>query len=284
MSSSSEYRTASDGLLARVSGDWAIDKLYYVQRYMSIFNSGMKNLWRSRVYVDLLAGPGRCILRESPEEFDGSPLLALKCKPHFSDMVFVESDERLVSALRARVLATGGRQDMVETADANSPALAARIRDRFSHRALGLLFVDFLGMEVSHDTLGRLTTGRKIDLLITFQVSDITRNIQLVMRGDQDPKRWDDFFGSSVWRAVVGRFEHADTTSPDLAAALTDFYCGQLKTLGYTNVEAHKRLMRNTTSAPLYRLILAAKHERAIDFFQKISKIESDGQRGFSFD
>src|SRR5205823_12097556 len=151
MSSSSEYRTASDGLLARVSGDWAIDKLYYVQRYMSIFNSGMKNLWRSRVYVDLLAGPGRCILRESPEEFDGSPLLALKCKPHFSDMVFVESDERLVSALRARVLATGGRQDMVETADANSPALAARIRDRFSHRALGLLFVDFLGMEVSLD-------------------------------------------------------------------------------------------------------------------------------------
>ena len=71
---------------------------------------------------------------------------------------------------------------------------------------------------------------------------------------------------------------------PDLAAALTDFYCGQLKTLGYTHVEAHKRLMRNATSAPLYRLILAAKHERAIDFFQKISKIESDGQRGLSFD
>jgi hypothetical protein len=44
---------------------------------MKIFSQGMKRRWPHRVYVDLLAGPGRRVDRDTGEEFDGSPLLAL---------------------------------------------------------------------------------------------------------------------------------------------------------------------------------------------------------------
>ena len=32
----------------------------------------MKNLWRERAYLDLLAGPGRCVVEQTEEEFPGS--------------------------------------------------------------------------------------------------------------------------------------------------------------------------------------------------------------------
>jgi three-Cys-motif partner protein len=284
VTSGSDYRIIADELPARISGVWAKEKLYYVQRYMSIFNGGMKKLWSSRTYLDLLAGCGRNVLKDSAEEFDGSPLIALACKPAFSEMLFVEQDPDLAAALQARVVTRGGRPDMVVVADANAPMLATMVHERFSPHALGLMFVDCLGMEIELKTIARLAKGRKMDLLLTFQVNDLTRNVPLALKGEQDPERIDRFFGTTGWREVAARFDLAEIASPDLGAALTDFYCEQLKTIGYTHVEPHKRLMRNTVSAPLYRLILAAKHARAIEFFQKISQIESHGQRGLAFD
>jgi hypothetical protein len=38
--------------------------------------------------------------------------------------------------------------------------------------------------------------------------------------------------------------------------------------------------MKNTQNTPLYRLVLAGKHERSTDFFKKISRYEYSGQRG----
>src|SRR5918992_5656567 len=128
---SSEYRIARDGFDARVSGEWAKEKLYYAARYMSIFNGAMRNKWPSRIYIDLLAGPGRCISNETGEEFDGSPILALTLKNPFSDLVFVESSADLAAALRSRALTHGAnRDDLVLRADANASTLISTLRQR----------------------------------------------------------------------------------------------------------------------------------------------------------
>jgi three-Cys-motif partner protein len=82
-----------------VSGDWAQEKLHYLGGYMGIFNGGMKNLWPHRTYLDLMAGPGRCVLDDSDEEFDGSPLRALKCEPPFTSVLLVESSPKLLRDL-----------------------------------------------------------------------------------------------------------------------------------------------------------------------------------------
>jgi hypothetical protein len=66
---------ANDGLLARLSGGWIRRKHHYLDRYCGITASGMKNRFRSRVFIDVMAGPGICKIKETGEELHGSPFL-----------------------------------------------------------------------------------------------------------------------------------------------------------------------------------------------------------------
>ena len=115
---------------------------------------------------------------------------------------------------------------------------------------------------------------------MTFAVSDLTRNADTA-RETEDGDRFDAFFGSPRWREVADRFDRGESARSDKATALADFYGEQLATLGYDNFEQLQRVMTNTKGAPLYRLVIASRHPRAIDFFRKISAIEHDWQRSF---
>jgi three-Cys-motif partner protein len=279
MSGSSKYRlSVTDGLPCRVSGEWAKEKLHYLSHYMAIFNRGMKNLWPHRAYLDLMAGPGRCVLEDADQEFDGSPLLALHCSPEFGKVVLVEASAKLLKPLRARTESYGDRAHVLE-GDCNSPSTVANIRNALPTNALTLAFADMLGLEVEFETLRQLTTRRKIDLAITFQVNDLVRNVPQILQERSDGGRLDRFFGNPDWRKAVADAESGKLTSTAIGDALTDFYVARLGTLGYEHVAPLHVLMKNTQNAPLYRLVLAGKHERATDFFRKISRIEYSGQR-----
>lgn len=278
MAKTTGYAGAADGLPARISGPWAREKLYYVERYFTIFNKGMKFKWPSRVYADLMAGPGRCIT-EDGDEFEGSPLLALKSEPPFQRSVLVESNDELLGALRARTEAYRDRA-LVLPGDCNDPTVITRIRKELPASSLGLVFIDMLGLDVSFGTISALTMARKMDLVITLQVNDLTRNAESAADDQHDPTRFDRFFGDPGWRDVIREWRRRGGTSPDLATALTSFYVERLETIGYPHVAELHVLMKNTKKAPLYRLVLAARHERATEFFRAISKIEYSGQRG----
>jgi hypothetical protein len=47
--------------------------LIYVERYAAAFTRAMKGKWDRLVYIDLLAGPGKGVRRDTGVEFDGSP-------------------------------------------------------------------------------------------------------------------------------------------------------------------------------------------------------------------
>src|SRR6266436_118108 len=94
----------NDGLPVRSSGIWAKEKLYYLERYLDIFSVGMQQKWHGSIYyVDLFAGPGQCRIAEIGEEFDGSPLIALKF--NFAKYFFFESDPACFKALETRIRA-----------------------------------------------------------------------------------------------------------------------------------------------------------------------------------
>ena len=92
----------SDGLPVRDSGIWITEKLYYLGRYLKIFSIGMKKKWAGRLYyVDLFAGPGRCRIRETEKEIDGSPLVAL-LGFDFARYFFFEMESSCFEALGER--------------------------------------------------------------------------------------------------------------------------------------------------------------------------------------
>jgi three-Cys-motif partner protein len=107
-----------DGLPVRVSGPWTREKLAYVERYAGAFMKAMApkraaGTWDALVYLDLLAGPGRGIARDTRVEFDGSPLRALRIAPRFDRLIFGDLKPRNVEALRRRIPAPDhGRVDL----------------------------------------------------------------------------------------------------------------------------------------------------------------------------
>jgi hypothetical protein len=63
---------ASDGLLARKSGEWAKRKHYYRRNYCGITPVSMRSRFKL-VYLDVMTGPGLCKMEDTSEEFPGSP-------------------------------------------------------------------------------------------------------------------------------------------------------------------------------------------------------------------
>lgn len=92
----------SDGYASMKVGAWAKEKLFYIQRYCDIFNKGMKAHWGTRVYIDLFAGAGKCIIEETGEEIDGSALIALKSEVPFTHYFFNDAGTQAISALKGR--------------------------------------------------------------------------------------------------------------------------------------------------------------------------------------
>jgi len=92
----------NDGLPVRDSGIWAKEKLYYLEHYLDIFSVGMHKRWNGKLYyVDLFAGPGRCLISGTKEEFDGSLLIALKF--NFSIICFSQANTQRVPNSGARL-------------------------------------------------------------------------------------------------------------------------------------------------------------------------------------
>lgn len=135
----------NDGLIVRDSGSWVEDKLYYLGRYLKIFSVGMKKKWAGRLYyVDLFAGPGRCPIRETQEEIDGSPLVAL-LGFDFAKYFFFEMDSACFEALDARAKKRApGKWENVKMipGDCNETIEKAGLPSE----GLGLAFIDPTGI------------------------------------------------------------------------------------------------------------------------------------------
>lgn len=161
----------SDGLVIRDSGSYAKEKLHYLEDYLGVFSRGMKNRWQGKLYyVDLFAGPGSCRIRETNEECDGSPLIALKFD--FAKYFFFEVDTECRVALEARIdarFAEKRSRISITPGDCNQQ-IGTVDPPPYS---LGLAFVDPTGLSpIRFETIRKLATDRKIDLIINFHEGD----------------------------------------------------------------------------------------------------------------
>ena len=244
---------------------------------MDILTGSMKGRWTRRVYVDLMSGPGVCVVRSTHREFDGSPLLSLKTPTPFTDVILVEQDRVLADALAARVATRGLRPaPVIIRDDCNQQNVIDEIRARIGSGALALAFVDLLGMNVTMATLRALTAKRlPMDLIITFPEMDVRRNWRAAIGGAKEhASRFDEFYGTPDWHNAVDATMPAERN----ADALMKFYAEQLQTLGYLT-SILPLTMKNKRRGTLYRPIFGSRHERGIEFWEKISgKKEPSGQ------
>jgi three-Cys-motif partner protein len=160
------YLNASDGLPARKSGEWAKRKHHYLNNYCGITTVSMKSRFKV-VYLDVMAGPGKCKIKETGEEFAGSPLVALE--HDFSEYLLVEREPNLANALEQRVSGHPKAQKIKVIRD-DWVKLAASGQLRFDAHTLVVAFIDPTGTsQVPMSAMKDMAQNPRIDLLVTIQ-------------------------------------------------------------------------------------------------------------------
>jgi three-Cys-motif partner protein len=267
----------------RPSGSWAAVKLDYLARYINVFETSMRQKWPVRNYVDLLAGPGKNQDRDTGRILLGSPLLALTTLHPFTNYFFVDLEEEHTQALRQRCGASPNCQRVdIRTGDCNDLVddIVARIRQE-DWRSLNLAFLDPEGMELRWETVAKLATVRRMDLIINYPQGGLNRAMHKAFETEGQTSV-DNFFGDRQWRVIYQEWQTKRNLG--IHRQLIDCYKDKLRGLGYEEVfrddqVGDEPLMRNAKKrAPLYRLLFASKHPLGHEFWQRITHRDVYGQ------
>lgn len=260
--------TASDGLPARIVHQWSDEKLFYLERYMDIFTTGMKNKWPNLVYADFFAGPGVCIDEQTREASQGSPLRSLKFG--FSRIFLNDADPDAADALRKRT--HGDERVQITQLDCNDAVAASLdflVPKGEEHSTLGLAFIDPTAFQMRFESVECLTKRVRFDLLITFMTSFPKRFITQPAFGPES--QFAAFIGHHAYRLYLQDRLEIGTDE------LLEVYRKQLHTIGYEYVDDITRIL-NTRGSTIYHSVFASRSQRGKEFFEKISHRTYSGQ------
>jgi three-Cys-motif partner protein len=259
-----------DGLLMRPSGEWIKRKHHFLDRYCDMFTRSMKGKWH-RVYLDLMAGPGRCQISTSGEVALGSPLVALE--RDFDEYRFYEADPACADALRQRI-AVHQKADRCQVFEADWTESVVSSAFSMPAGSLTLAFVDPTGISqvpwIAVRALAR--ESRKIDILFTVQHAlGMNWNAhQYLAKADETAA--DAFAGSRRWRDRLG-------PKNLVREALIEEFVHNMGSLGFAT--RRWQLVRLPTGAGLYYLCLFSRHQLALRFWDEVILKNEAGQGAF---
>ncbi len=269
-----------DELPVRCVGEWAYDKIYRLVQYFGIFSQGMHNKWGIN-YIEICSGPGRCILRESGEEMNGTSLAILKDRRfrYVNQALFVDREPKVVAALNQRIgeLKLGGRARAVVGDYSDKDGLVAEL-DKLKPNCLNLVFIDPTECNVPFDTIQAIATHLKnVDFIINVTLgTDANRNLTpsaLDSSFEKVRNKYESFLG------CAGFFEQEEVQSAAknkqfsaLRRLFAETYKEGLGQLGYRYTEA-------CAIRHYYYLLFASKSKKGLEFWQKASRYSPHGQK-----
>src|ERR1019366_8260826 len=192
-------------------------------------------------------------IRDTNEEIDGSPLIALKF--NFAKYFFVESDKGCRRALAARVKARAPEKNKdveIIQGDCNDEIEKLKLPPS----SLGLAFIDPTGVSpLAFETIRKLAHDRKIDLIINFpEGMGILMNLHQYTETEKNALN--RFIGSARWQED---YRQAPTSFNDICAKIAKEYLTNLKSLGYLAVDGDRIPVRTDRNSLLYYLLFASK-------------------------
>jgi len=192
-----------DLLPAQCVGPWVEDKYYFLERYLDATRYARKKFFdkNNAVYVDLFAGPGRCVIKNENREVDNGALRVLNNQTiPFNQYHFIDISTVNIAALKKRV----GTKQGCHFQCGDSKVLVSdlvktlSIKDYRYHFA----YIDPFGPDgLRFSTIKELAKLKRIDLLIHFPIGAIKRNIS--KWHEHDFTILDDFLGTVKWREKV---------------------------------------------------------------------------------
>ncbi len=277
------FQSVDDGLLMQPYGKWTEIKLDYLARYIEIFETAMRNKWEDRNYIDLFAGCGKIKIKKSGRILLGSPLIALHTLHPFTGYHFVDKSKRYSELLEKRCAASPVYKLVnIYTGDCNL-VVAKILKDikPNDNKSLNLAFLDPYGFELHWDTVVKLASMKRMDLIIYYPQMGFTRYIHKASL-EEGQTAVDLFFGGRDWREIYKGIEG----KRGLQRAMIDFYKSKLRKLGYSEVFQGSEELGNeplisdrNRNISLYRLLFASKHDLGHKFWKEVVRRDAYGQR-----
>jgi three-Cys-motif partner protein len=276
MTTREELRAIADGLICPEVGSWAETKYRLVSLYDDLFSTGMKDKWRTRVYIDLYAGAGHCRVQGTSTVLKGSPVLALSVKHPFDKYIFCEEDPELLRALRTRAERTAPNADIsyvLGDCDIEIDRICAEIpQPSKGNTVLCLCFVDPFDFGINFGTLCKLSFFF-MDFLVLLAVGmDANRNYDRYVEGEST--KIDQALGNVDWRK---RWEQLGRRK-EFRSFLASEFAKSMEKLEYLlQTVPDMRLVRSTEkNLPLYYLALFSRNHRAYKFWKEVLKYGTD--------
>lgn len=181
-------------------GPWSLIKTDMVERYVSFFNTALKDKRFDRVYIDAFAGTGAFTYVDDSNadtlfENDkatvhrGSAAVALEADPPFHKILFIERTKENVSSLNTLIARSRHPYARVRHGDANE-ILREVCRPSAWRRSRGIIFLDPFGMSVEWNTLDLVAKTRALDVWYLFPLAGTVRNLPLdAAQLDEDKRK-----------------------------------------------------------------------------------------------
>ncbi len=249
-----------DDLPVRLVKTHSADKARMVRRDLGTVGRAMSRQWFEVHYLELFSGPGMLLDDVTGEEVPGSPLEALSITQPFDRYVFSDFAPLCTNALRKRLHDRfGDRPDVdVLTGDANDPAHLEQVCARIHPKALVIAYLDPAKPNLHFATVRYLAERyRFIDFIINLPFSGIHRS--LAAGGEGNP-------GLMLNHPNPRELLHPDEgrTAENIRA----HYDAQLRSLGLQHI-TRRCVKTAATNSPLYDIVLASRHPRAVELWDK---------------
>jgi len=189
-------------------GIWSEVKLAIIKEYAAaysrILNANRRESIRSLqwLYIDAFAGPGFHLSKTTGEVVDGSPLIALKTTPPFSEYHFIDSDPRRAEQLKVMA---GRRTDVHVYSEDCNDILLQKIFPRalYSDYRRALCLLDPYNINLRWEVIETAGQMGSVEVFLNFMIMDINRN---AARRDPDSfvqsktEQLTRLWGDETWR------------------------------------------------------------------------------------
>jgi len=270
-----KYEQDEDGMPREIVGSWAREKYERVKRYTKISGGVRKNWYKGGTagasYIELYCGPGRVRVEDSKEVMHGSPLVAwtesVADNSPFTQVHVADSDARIVDAVERR-LKTAIAPVQIEI----GPAVETvdRVIKKLNPYGLHFVFLDPYNLAaLPFEIVRKLALLKRIDILIHVSVQDLNRNLRRYIQQKNSPL---DTFAPG-WRNGL------DTARSDqyVRGKFMEHWRSLIKDEKMKTAEVAE-LVTGEMQQPLYWLAFAARHDRALEFWEKIRYLDADPQ------
>lgn len=274
--------SVADNLPVRCVGQWAFEKIYYLNQYFGIFSTGMKKSWEGNInYIEICSGPGRCINRENGFEFNGTPLCIIEnpARKYLKMALFFDYNEKVINTLNQRIESQNITNAKALFGDYNNAKdICNKIVEETGGYGLNLVFIDPTDCSVPFQLLTELSKNLKhIDFIVNLATgTDFNRNIRnaiLYPEFENVLNKYTAFLGSSDLFSDPRAVEYAKNGNhKELRNMFREYYQLSLKKLGFQYFDFKQ--IRS-----FYDLIFATSHSKGLEFWQKANETEYDGQR-----